>query len=249
MRIAYAENVLSLYGNDTVDGGGAGNPPCTVPGVGSGVCILTSACAAMPGHVSTPNYCPGAADIECCTGPKDVAGTRRGRPMRARRRVRATPGAVPRQRRAIRAADRRGPRREDRRAPPRVVPATVRRPPSPRAPVVARRHRGLPRTRSCGTRRLVSRGLPTAGASGEAPEPRRAKPASPREDVAAMRLRLRNPLCHEPCIPRVGDPLRARDVGVNAVARIRRIGQIRGRRRTAPKRRRRRLARPPSNSS
>lgn len=77
-RIAYAQNVLSTYGSDMVDGGGstsdAGDIPCTVPGVGSGVCILTSACAAMPGHVSTPNYCPGAADIECCTGPNDDGG-------------------------------------------------------------------------------------------------------------------------------------------------------------------------------
>jgi len=79
-RIAYAQNVLSTYGSDTVDGGGstadAGSTPCFVPSLdASGVCILTSACAALPNHVSTPNYCPGPADIECCTGPKDDAGT------------------------------------------------------------------------------------------------------------------------------------------------------------------------------
>jgi MYXO-CTERM domain-containing protein len=72
-RIAYAQNVLSTYGNDTTDGGGstpdAGGTPCTVPGVGNGVCVSTTECAAMPGHVSTPNYCPGPADIQCCTGP------------------------------------------------------------------------------------------------------------------------------------------------------------------------------------
>jgi len=73
-RIAYAENVLSAFGNDTVDGGasadaGSDAPSCTVPDAGTGVCILTSACAAMPGHVSTPGYCPGPADEECCTGP------------------------------------------------------------------------------------------------------------------------------------------------------------------------------------
>lgn len=33
----------------------------------SGECMLTSACAALPNHVSTAGYCPGAADIECCT--------------------------------------------------------------------------------------------------------------------------------------------------------------------------------------
>jgi Phage tail lysozyme len=83
-RIAYAENVLSEFGNDKVDGGGStsdagsGETTCTVPGVGSGVCILTSACAAMPGYVSTPNYCPGPADIECCTGPSEDGGTKTG---------------------------------------------------------------------------------------------------------------------------------------------------------------------------
>ncbi len=75
-RIAYAQNVLSLYGNDKVDGGvtmgsdaGVSGPSCTVPNVGTGECILTTQCAAMPGHVSTPGYCPGPADEECCTGP------------------------------------------------------------------------------------------------------------------------------------------------------------------------------------
>jgi MYXO-CTERM domain-containing protein len=79
-RVAYAENVLSVYGNDTVDGGGSstdagsGAPSCTVPGVGTGVCILTSDCTAMPGHVSTPGYCPGPANEECCTGPSEDGG-------------------------------------------------------------------------------------------------------------------------------------------------------------------------------
>jgi MYXO-CTERM domain-containing protein len=83
-RIAYAQGVLSAYGNDTADGGGSGSDagsgatPCTVPGVGTGVCILTTDCAAMPGHVSTPNYCPGAADIQCCTGPAEDAGSSSG---------------------------------------------------------------------------------------------------------------------------------------------------------------------------
>jgi len=72
-RIAYAQNVLSVFGNDAVDGG-PGVPSCTVPGVGAGVCIATTDCAAMLGHVSTPGYCPGPANEECCTGPSD-AGT------------------------------------------------------------------------------------------------------------------------------------------------------------------------------
>jgi MYXO-CTERM domain-containing protein len=77
-RIAYAQNVLSLYGSDSGDSGGdagSGAPSCTVPGVGTGVCILTTDCAAMPGHVSTPGYCPGPANEECCTGPSNDSGT------------------------------------------------------------------------------------------------------------------------------------------------------------------------------
>ncbi len=77
-RISYAQNVLSTYGSDSVDGGSsadAGPTPCFVTSLNmSGVCILTSACAALPNHVSTPNYCPGPADIECCTGPSEDAG-------------------------------------------------------------------------------------------------------------------------------------------------------------------------------
>jgi MYXO-CTERM domain-containing protein len=73
-RIAYAQAVLAAYGNNVVDGGGTlpdsgGATPCTVPGVGTGVCITTTQCASMAGYMSTPNYCPGAADIQCCTGP------------------------------------------------------------------------------------------------------------------------------------------------------------------------------------
>jgi len=80
-RIAYAQNVLSLYGNDKVDSGGTPNtdaggaPSCTVPNVGTGVCILTTDCAALPGHMATPGYCPGPADEQCCTGPSNDGGT------------------------------------------------------------------------------------------------------------------------------------------------------------------------------
>ena len=78
-RIAYAKAALAAYGNDKVDGsappppGDAGNS-CFVPSLGAtGECILTTACAARPNHVSTPGFCPGAADIECCTGPSGAA--------------------------------------------------------------------------------------------------------------------------------------------------------------------------------
>jgi MYXO-CTERM domain-containing protein len=73
-RISYAQGVLAAYGNDAVDGGGSlpdsggGGTPCTVPGVGTGECITTTQCMSMPGYKSTPNYCPGPTNIQCCTG-------------------------------------------------------------------------------------------------------------------------------------------------------------------------------------
>ncbi len=69
-RISYAEAVLAAYGSDPVGSGdaGSGATPCTVTTTGeSGECITTAACAAMAGYESTPGYCPGAADIQCCT--------------------------------------------------------------------------------------------------------------------------------------------------------------------------------------
>jgi hypothetical protein len=58
---------------DAVTSGGSPPPPpagtaCTVESV-AGVCIATTSCAKMAGHVSTPGFCPGPASIECCTEP------------------------------------------------------------------------------------------------------------------------------------------------------------------------------------
>jgi hypothetical protein len=72
-RIAYAENVLAAFGAGPVDAGSPGadagaETPCVVTTTGeSGVCIDTSECAAM-GGTSTPDYCPGPDNIQCCTG-------------------------------------------------------------------------------------------------------------------------------------------------------------------------------------
>jgi MYXO-CTERM domain-containing protein len=84
-RITYAEAALSAYGSDTVDAstgpvtGTDAGVACLVTSLNmTGECILTTACAAMPGHVSTPGYCPGPADVECCTGPSDDGGTDAG---------------------------------------------------------------------------------------------------------------------------------------------------------------------------
>jgi uncharacterized protein YraI len=59
-----------------VSGGGGGSGggsygTCTVNGV-SGTCIATSACGA--GSHSTPGYCPGPANIECCTPDSSGSG-------------------------------------------------------------------------------------------------------------------------------------------------------------------------------
>jgi hypothetical protein len=67
-RIAHAKAALAQFG-----GQGPQQPAspdtCSVDGV-DGTCIETAACAAKPGHVSTPGYCPGGASIECCTAAK-----------------------------------------------------------------------------------------------------------------------------------------------------------------------------------
>jgi hypothetical protein len=64
------------WGPGSPTGGDGGVPPgdgstpatpCTVTTTGDmGVCIDTSVCASM-GGTSTPNYCPGPNNIECCT--------------------------------------------------------------------------------------------------------------------------------------------------------------------------------------
>jgi hypothetical protein len=45
---------------------------CSVDG-DLGTCITVTACAALTGYTSTPGYCPGAADIECCAPTPNVA--------------------------------------------------------------------------------------------------------------------------------------------------------------------------------
>jgi hypothetical protein len=79
-RITFAEGVLAAYGTDSgvvasggdaaVDGVGT---PCTVTSTGDmGICRETTTCAAL-GGVSTADYCPGPANVECCTGVPDAA--------------------------------------------------------------------------------------------------------------------------------------------------------------------------------
>jgi len=47
---------------------------CFVATVGvTGECLPTSSCAALGKHTSTPGYCPGPADIQCCWRSPNVA--------------------------------------------------------------------------------------------------------------------------------------------------------------------------------
>jgi hypothetical protein len=55
------------------DGGPeAGAEACSVDG-NPGQCMDVSACALIADHTSTPGYCPGPANVECCTKTPDVA--------------------------------------------------------------------------------------------------------------------------------------------------------------------------------
>ena len=57
------------------DGGAAdAGTGCFVSTVGVfGECESLTSCAALGGHVSTPGYCPGPADFQCCTRAPNVA--------------------------------------------------------------------------------------------------------------------------------------------------------------------------------
>jgi hypothetical protein len=54
------------------DTGAEGAAACSVDG-DLGSCMTVSACAALTGYTSTPGYCPGPADIECCAPTPNVA--------------------------------------------------------------------------------------------------------------------------------------------------------------------------------
>ena len=68
-------------GSSTDGGSDAGASPdagtdggCFISTVGVyGTCMTTADCSAMSGYSSTPGYCPGPADIECCSPTPSVA--------------------------------------------------------------------------------------------------------------------------------------------------------------------------------
>jgi MYXO-CTERM domain-containing protein len=53
-------------GSGGIDGGDGTGTLCSVGGE-SGVCMDTGACAAEGNYMSTPGYCPGADNVQCCT--------------------------------------------------------------------------------------------------------------------------------------------------------------------------------------
>lgn len=70
---ANANDGSTLDANEVNDANDASDG-CFVTTVGVfGTCIDTSACASLGDHVSTPGYCPGPANIECCTQAPNVA--------------------------------------------------------------------------------------------------------------------------------------------------------------------------------
>ncbi len=65
-------SAIDTGGEIVIDSGPDGG--CFVSTVGVfGMCMMTSDCAALGDHTSTPGYCPGAADIECCSQSPNVA--------------------------------------------------------------------------------------------------------------------------------------------------------------------------------
>ena len=82
-RIAYAQSVLDRFGGKSVaDAGSSSGDPvdaCTVQTTGAtGTCLKTAACAALGSHVSTPGFCPGADDVQCCTANAGGSASRDG---------------------------------------------------------------------------------------------------------------------------------------------------------------------------
>lgn len=77
MRVAYADSVLSRFGTDAPNGS-VPSTPCTLSSGETGVCISTSECAAQGHHVSTPGFCPGSSEIQCCTSDGTTDGNEAG---------------------------------------------------------------------------------------------------------------------------------------------------------------------------
>jgi hypothetical protein len=64
----------ALDASGASDANEAGDAGCFLDKVGVfGQCMTTAECAALGKYVSTPGYCPGSSNIECCTKAPNVA--------------------------------------------------------------------------------------------------------------------------------------------------------------------------------
>jgi hypothetical protein len=67
-------NEASATDVTVTDGASDAGNGCFLTNVGVfGDCITTTECTALGNHTSTPGYCPGPSDIECCTLTPSVA--------------------------------------------------------------------------------------------------------------------------------------------------------------------------------
>jgi len=66
--MASSDAAITEAASDAADASNA----CSVDG-NPGECMTVMACASLADHTSTSGYCPGPADIECCTRTPNVA--------------------------------------------------------------------------------------------------------------------------------------------------------------------------------
>lgn len=67
-----SSDATSLANTDGASGDAEAPVPCSVNGV-AGTCIDIADCAAKPGYGSTPGFCPGPTEIQCCTQQPNIA--------------------------------------------------------------------------------------------------------------------------------------------------------------------------------
>ena len=88
-RVAFGQSAVDRFGDGNSGGtsssssssGEPDGPECTIDNGDVGVCIGTDACDALGDHLSSPGFCPGSSDIQCCTpvaGASSSGGTTGG---------------------------------------------------------------------------------------------------------------------------------------------------------------------------
>lgn len=78
-RIEYANDILARFGSGnggSSSSSSSGGVPCTVDETGeSGDCVSTAECAERGNSISTPGYCPGSSDVQCCTALESASSS------------------------------------------------------------------------------------------------------------------------------------------------------------------------------